>query len=146
MPALSGERGMKIMRWLTVCYLGINAWTDARKNQIDLRITAGAAAIWIVLRAAGLDNGSITLCSLLPCAVLFLTYRLFLDSIGLGDVVVVGMMGIMMPVGEVMGCLILGFFMAGVWGMVRRIGTNKENRQIPLVPFLLISYLVRCLM
>lgn len=136
------------MKWLAVCYLGFNAWTDARKKEIDLRITAVAGAVCLVLRAAGLDGGwKITFLSFFPCIVLFLMGRLLQNGIGLGDAVVAGMMGVLMPAGEVMGCLILGFFMAGFWGILGQIrGNRKRDEKIPLVPFLLVSYLVRCLM
>lgn len=129
------------MEWFAAGYLGINAWTDIRNREIDLRITAGAMGLWLLLRLLGiLEKPERTAGSFLPCLLLLFISRIRKGSVGMGDVAVAAVMAVIVPQPLATVTFLTGMILAGIWGCVQ-LRFRRKSREIPLVPFLLAGYL-----
>lgn len=135
-----------IFRVIALLYMAVNAVTDARRKEIDIRFTVAAGILLVLLRVFGFSRDwKLTLLNFVPCAVLFAANRLSPGAVGTGDILVAGMLGFLLPGTELMRCMILGFWLAGGWGLIRRVWKRGGQREeIPLVPFILLAYVMGC--
>ena len=135
-----------IFRVIALLYMAVNAVTDARRKEIGIRFTVAAGILLVLLRVFGFSRDwKLTLLNFVPCAVLFAANRLSPGAVGTGDILVAGMLGFLLPGTELMRCMILGFWLAGGWGLIRRVWKRGGQREeIPLVPFILLAYIMGC--
>ena len=135
-----------IFRVIALLYMAVNTVTDARRKEIDIRFTVAAGILLVLLRVFGFSRDwKLTLLNFVPCAVLFAANRLSPGAVGTGDVLVAGMLGFLLPGTELMRCMTLGFWLAGGWGLIRRVWKRGGQREeIPLVPFILLAYIMGC--
>ena len=126
--------------------MAVNTVTDARRKEIDIRFTVAAGIFLVLMRVFGFSRDwKLTLLNFVPCAVLFAANRLSPGAVGTGDILVAGMLGFLLPGTEHMRCMILGFWLAGGWGLIRRVWKRGGQREeIPLVPFILLAYIMGC--
>ncbi|HIS26278.1 MAG TPA: hypothetical protein IAA57_05135 [Candidatus Pullilachnospira intestinigallinarum] len=135
-----------IFQVIALLYLMANAVTDARRKEIDLRITALAGISLILLRAAGISRDwNVTPLNFAPFAVLLAANRLLSGAVGAGDVWISGMLGFLMPADTLLRSMLGGFWMAGGWGLVRKLWKPCGSKtEIPWIPFLLLAYFMEC--
>lgn len=135
-----------IFQVIALLYLGVNAVTDARKREIDLRVTVLVGILLVILRAAGISRDwRLTLLNFVPFVVLLAANRLLAGAVGAGDIWIAGMLGFLVPADTLMRSLIGGFWMAGVWGLVKKVRKHGgERTEIPWIPFLLLAYFMEC--
>lgn len=133
-----------IFRVFAFLYLLVNTITDVRKREIDIRVTVIVGIAFAVLRLSGVSpDWSYSLLNMVPCAVLLVVNRLFVGTVGAGDVWVAGMLGLLLPGSELMECMIFGFWLAGGWGVIKKAGQSAGHRtEIPLLPFLMLAYVI----
>lgn len=133
-----------IFRVIALLYMAVNTVTDARRKEIDIRFTVAAGILLVLLRVFGFSRDwKLTLLNFVPCAVLFAANRLSPGAVGTGDVLVAGMLGFLLPGTELMRCMILGFWLAGGWGLIRKVWKHGgQEAEIPLVPFVLLAYVM----
>lgn len=131
-----------IFRVIALLYLGVNAATDIRRREIDIRITVAFGIVLASLQLSGFSQGwNFTFLNVLPFAVLLAANRIFAGAVGVGDAWVAGMLGLLLPGAELMRCMVWGFWLAGIWGLIQRV-QNKKRKEIPLIPFVLLSYVM----
>ena len=101
-----------------------------QKKEIDIRFTVAAGILLVLLRVFGFSRDwKLTLLNFVPCAVLFAANRLSPGAVGTGDVLVAGMLGFLLPGTELMRCMTLGFWLAGGWGLIRRVWKRGGQRE-----------------
>lgn len=131
----------------TVClgFLGIAAWQDKRSLSISKKFLF-LAGIFAVLGRYLLDKQATLLewgMSLLPGMILLGFGWLSRWQIGMGDVIVVLIMGLWLGYEKTFAILLIGMFLCSVFCgalvLFRKAGRKTE---VPFVPFLLIAYLV----
>ena len=87
-----------IFRVIALLYMAVNAVTDARRKEIDIRFTVAAGILLVLLRVFGFSRDwKLTLLNFVPCAVLFAANRLSPGAVGTGDILVAGMLGFLLP-------------------------------------------------
>lgn len=145
MYPLQTKGGIKVIfRVMAFVYLVMNTITDVRRKEIDIRVTVIVGIAFSFLRLSGVaPDWSYSLMNMVPCAVLLAANRLLAGTVGAGDVWVAGMLGLLLPGSELMGCMILGFWLAGGWGVIKKAGRyDRQRTEIPLLPFLLLAYVI----
>ncbi len=123
-----------------------NAVYDIWKRRISLLWTffcAAAGLVWQVYRGTSLITIA---CSLLPCGILLLAGFLKKGSVGAGDALVLGALGIWCGFTAVLwilgiGCVILSLICIPLL-VLRRV---QKDSTMPFVPFLLAGAVFWCL-
>ena len=123
-------------------FLAWNTWSDIRRKQISLWLTAvfGAAGILAAI-GQGRWSWEILVSAVISCGFLGLGI-LTEGAIGLGDGWILLALGTVLTLREYLTVLLTGMGCCAVWAfillMFRRCGRQTE---IPFVPFLLLGYL-----
>lgn len=126
------------MKSLTLCYLLINAWTDIKCRCIDIRYTIIYFAVMSLTMIyqevpfwwSGCIPGIFLICLSLATK----------KHVGIGDGIMVLVLGCVIGLEEMLCILQSGFVMASIWGILNR---RKKEYSIPFAPCLLLGYLLR---
>lgn len=125
----------------TLIFLVVNAWLDMRKKEISLLtvvIFAAAGAVWYI------ESGRSLMEVLVPLGtgLVFFTLSLLTSgSVGLGDVWILLVLGLILETGEFLETLCIGMLLAGGWALILMVVRKKSRHtEIPFVPFLLAGY------
>ena len=143
--------GLWIMRLLPVIFLGVNTITDLRKKQVSLISLAvfSVAGIGAILLLYKIEDPYVSIETLRSMAfgvlagVLLLLLSLASDgAIGKGDGLVTIIMGFYLGLWRVLVLLMGSFLTCGFFGAILlwRKRAGRKSR-LPLMPFMLISYL-----
>lgn len=128
------------MRYLTAIYLGINAWTDWKTKEIDIRYTLFFILLVCILK---LCRGEIIYWSGMVPGIFFFGVSLWKkSSLGRGDGIVIGALGWVMGIEKVWNILMNGFLLAGAAGILLWLRERKKEIEMPFVPFLMAGYLM----
>lgn len=128
------------MKVLAGLYLGINAWTDWKRKEIDLRYTVAfcvAASLIFFARRQWPDWSG-----MIPGVCLWLISFWMGEKIGRGDGILTAALGCGVGLEQVMEVLINGFLLTGATGVILLISGRKGKEKIPFVPFLLCGFLI----
>lgn len=128
------------MSLLNITYLGLNAWTDWKKKEIDLRYTIVfvlGTAVFNLWMGTGQNWTGI-----LPGGLLWFLSRRKRESIGNGDGAVVMGLGWAIGLEKIWSVLMGGFLLAGCLGVILLITGRKKTLEIPFIPFLFVSFLL----
>lgn len=131
----------RAVNMLTISYLGVNAWTDWRRKEIDLRYTAGfmfLVTVYNLWREIPLNW-----IGLFPGVCLWGLSLVKKEEIGDGDGSVVMSLGWAVGLETLWKVLAMGFLLAGTAGLLVLATERKKSAEIPFVPFLLISFLMK---
>lgn len=128
------------MKLLSMMYLGINAWTDGRRKEIDLRYTVVFVLIIAVIRmwTGTPQNWK----GLLPGSFLWVMSQWKKEKIGNGDGFVAAGLGWAIGLEEVWKVLTGGFLLAGCTGILLLALGRKKTTELPFIPFLCMSFLL----
>lgn len=130
--------------FLILSFLGINSWTDIRRKQISLFSVGLFLAAGIFYECIILEKNSAVFWGLLPGAVLLGVSKLSREALGMGDALLMLVLGIYLGLEAALDVLLLALFLAAVWaGILLFVGKKGRNYAFPFVPFLLIGYMGR---
>ena len=135
---------MEMVRYITLgSILLVQSVYDMRKKLLPLWITLVGAAVGIIILFL---EGKVTLygCLGIIPGILCLVYaRVSREVIGYGDGLLIGMMGIYLPISKLISCLMWAFLMAGILGLYLLVTKKKQRKQtIPFVPFLFVGFVL----
>ena len=123
-------------------FLAWNTWTDIRRKQISLSVTAFFGAAGLVM---AVYRGQISWEVLISFAIggIFLALGILTGgAVGMGDGWILLALGTVLTLKEYLTVLLTGMFCCAGWAvfllMFRRSGKETE---IPFVPFLFLGYL-----
>lgn len=147
------------MRIICLLLLIICSYTDLRERGISLVLLAASliscAALMISVEIYGnscklMENWLIykpelrgILCALIPGTLLLIVCRLSREAIGMGDVYVMLILGLMLGFANTMALMFISMVITalfGVFRIIRKGGSRKES--LPYMPFLLGGYLL----
>lgn len=127
------------MKILLMIYLGMNAWTDLRRKEIDLIYTVLFMGISFVYKLW--SKNFCDWSGLLPGVFLLFLSQLWKEQIGSGDGIVVLGMGWICGFSLTCNVLLMSFALAACTGLVCLLAGRGGRAELPFVPFLLGSYL-----
>ena len=118
--------------------LAVNAWTDVRKREISLISVLLFAAGGVTFRAFG-DGFTVRLLySMLPGLLFGVIHLAAKNSVGMGDVLILGVLGLVLEPEEILRLFVPGvLFCGGTAAFLLLRGKAGQKDSIPFVPFLL---------
>ncbi|SER89071.1 prepilin peptidase [Lachnobacterium bovis] len=144
-----------ISNLICISYLGYNAYLDIRTKEIPVKNSIIMAFIGVALSIVSVVCSGYfgmrllfsvlmnTAISLIPGIILFLVSKYTNQMIGYGDTMVIVVLGLYLDVKNLMGLIVLAFFIAGLVALYEFIIRKKDKKhEIPFVPFLFISYVI----
>ncbi|MDD6617393.1 MAG: prepilin peptidase [Lachnospiraceae bacterium] len=133
--------------FLIMSFLGINSWIDIQKKQISLVSVGFFMAVGILYECVVQNKNPDVFWGLLPGAVLLGVSKLSREALGMGDALLMLVLGIYLGLEAALDVLLLALFLAAVWaGILIVVGKKGRNYAFPFVPFLLIGYVGRWLL
>ena len=133
--------------FLIMSFLGINSWIDIQKKQISLVSVGFFMAVGILYECVVQNKNPDVFWGLLPGAVLLGVSKLSREALGMGDALLMLVLGIYLGLEAALDVLLLALFLADVWaGILIVVGKKGRNYAFPFVPFLLIGYVGRWLL
>lgn len=129
------------MNILTGIYLGINAWMDWKRREIDLRLALLFAGGILVLRL--ILGQELYGTGVLPGLGLLLISVWAKKDLGSGDGIITMAVGWAIGFAAIWRVLTAAFLLAGITGGYLVLGKKKDRREdMPFVPFLLFGFLI----
>ena len=123
--------------------LGIGSLQDIRRRQIGLYLIAAGAALAIIVNVNAHMDVSFFLPGIIPGVVMMLVSWLSKGKIGMGDALMVMVMGLFLGLYRVMYELVLALVMSGCVALILVIFKKKRKEyEMPFIPFLGLAYLV----
>ena len=133
--------------FLIMSFLGINSWIDIQKKQISLVSVGFFMAVGILYECVVQNKNPDVFWGLLPGAVLLGVSKLSREALGMGDALLMLVLGIYLGLEAALDVLLLALFLAAVWaGILIVVGKKGRNYAFPFLPFLLIGYVGRWLL
>ena len=133
--------------FLIMSFLGINSWIDIQKKQISLVSVGFFMAVGILYECVVQNKNPDVFWGLLPGAVLLGVSKLSREALGMGDALLMLVLGIYLGLEAALDVLLLALFLAAVWaGILIVVGKKGRNYAFPFVPFWLIGYVGRWLL
>ncbi|MCI7739353.1 MAG: prepilin peptidase [Lachnospiraceae bacterium] len=133
--------------FLIMSFLGINSWIDIQKKQISLVSVGFFMAVGILYECVVQNKNPDVFWGLLPGAVLLGVSKLSREALGMGDALLMLVLGIYLGLEAALDVLLLALFLAAVWaGILIVVRKKGRNYAFPFVPFLLIGYVGRWLL
>lgn len=132
---------------LIISFLSINSWTDVRKRQISLLSVAIFALIGLTYQGLYKKQMSPILLGLIPGILLLTISRVTREALGMGDALLMLVLGIFLGLQSSVEVLLLALFLAAFWaGILMLLCRKKRDYEFPFVPFLLLGYIGRILL
>ena len=122
--------------FLIMSFLGINSWIDIRRKQISLLSIGFFMAVGILYECVVQNKNPDVFWGLLPGAVLLGVSKLSREALGMGDALLMLVLGIYLGLEAALDVLLLALFLAAVWaGILIVVGKKGRNYAFPFVPF-----------
>ncbi len=124
----------------------MNSYLDIRKKQISLGLTAVYGAVGLVYILLDDQQLIVALLGIIPGVMMLCIGKMSGGALGAGDGLIVLVSGMYMGIWKTIEFIARALLMAAVWAGFLMAG-KKKGRQacFPFVPFLLVSYVVSCL-
>lgn len=123
-------------------YIFICTYSDIKTKTVSIPISILSFLLIltskIIIKNFNLDT---TIMALLPGIVLCLISLITKQALGLGDCIIMLIIGISTNISFVIFVIVLAFTFSCLYGLFLLILTRKRNIVIPFVPFILIGYL-----
>lgn len=127
------------MKWVLLIYLTINAVSDIRTGTIDLRISFAAAFLLTLWQLYLKDTVSIE--GMVVGVVLIFLSLMSCGAIGSGDGVIIMVLGWILGPLSILSILAYACLLVAVVGVLCWISGKRNMRELPLIPFVELSYL-----
>lgn len=139
----------KTVRILMLLFLGWNSISDLRKKKISGISVIGFGVLGLILilwRGSEKDVAVLLkdlFCSSIPGVLLCMLSKVSRGSVGMGDGILVMVMGIYIGIYRIIITAAWAFFLALFWG-IGLLCLGKKNKQyaFPFIPFLMLGYLI----
>lgn len=132
---------------LILSFLSINSWTDIRKRQISLVSVGIFTLLGLAYQGFYKKDLPPALLGLLPGILLLAVSRITREALGIGDALLMLVLGIYLGLQSSIEVLLLALFLAAFWaGFLMLICHRKRDYEFPFVPFLLLGYIGRILL
>lgn len=127
---------------MTLCYLGINCYTDLKRRQVYGPFGIGFGLIGIFVNVCTEVDWKQVFLGIISTLVFAIIAWITKESMGYGDVLCIFACSMWVkPAGMIM-LLIIGFLLSALVSMVLLIIRRKSRHdRIPFVPFLLLGYI-----
>ena len=129
------------MNIILLSYLLINAWTDWKKREIHIVHTIIFIVIGVMYKLMVQDAYDWK--GLIPGMILLIISFLWKNHIGAGDGIVVMFLGWMCGLTQVCNVVSVGFLLAASVGVICCIKEKRMDIDMPFVPFILGSYMLK---
>lgn len=116
----------------------INAWTDWKKREIDVRYTL-IFVIMVILFGAGKET---CVTGILPGGLLWMLSKLVNGYIGEGDGIVCMAAGWVAGFWNIISVIFLACVFVCIYSVYRRLVNKVEQKELPFVPFLLAGWMM----
>lgn len=134
-------------KYLLLVFLGINTWVDMRQKRISLLSVAvfGIAGIlYQILYGRGMP---LALLGLIPGLILLLVSKTTGEAMGMGDGLVILVLGLYLGWSGAVEVLLLALFLSAFWaGFLLTAIKKGRNYEFPFAPFVLLGYAGRLLL
>lgn len=132
---------------LIISFLGFNSWTDIRKRRISLLSIGIFALVGLAYQGLYKKQLSPVFLGLIPGFLLLTVSRISREALGMGDALLMLVLGIHLGLRDSIEVLLLALFLAAFWaGILMLICRKKGDYEFPFVPFLLLGYIGRILL
>ncbi len=129
---------------IVVAFLGLNAISDIWRREICLFSIGIFMIAGIVYQGLIMQNIPAFFLGLLPGAALLLLSKVTREALGMGDGLLMLVLGSFLGLGEALDVLLLALFFAALWaGILLFVRKKHKDYEFPFVPFLLAGYLGR---
>ena len=127
--------------------LGVGSYQDIRKKSVGLWLIFVGAGAAVVMSVAGMGDEPVKyiegiLVGLTPGAILVLISVASRGRVGMGDALMVLVMGLFVGFRQTMGELLVALLFSGVFSLalvvIKKCGKEKE---LPFIPFLMAAHL-----
>jgi len=135
----------EITRAIALFILSADSFTDVRRHEISLPLTAAGGIAGIIVLCAGSPKDNPLPASMLPGICFFLFSFLSGGAVGAGDGLVLIALAGCLSVTDIFTTAACGMFLASVYAGLLFLGGSGGRRSFAFVPFLLGGY-VLCLM
>ena len=123
--------------------LTVQSVYDIRYKRLPLWITILGMAVGGAFRILQGNHWTLLLFGLIPGSLCLLFAKISKEAMGYGDGLIICMMGVSLSMQHLIGSCLIGFVLAGVVALILLVfGKRKGKQEIPLVPFLLVGYLL----
>lgn len=123
------------------CLLGILAWFDYKYKEIPILVTILGAGVGICFCVAEMRSITDLLIACLPGMAALGFSWISRETMGYGDGIVLGMMGLYLSITQLISIGLQAFGVAGVVALILLVLFHKNgNYRIPFIPFLGIAY------
>lgn len=130
--------------YLVLGFLVMNAWTDICYRKVSLWSIALFSLVEIVYQWTCQREFSTMLLGLIPGLILLIISKATREALGMGDALLMLVLGLYLGLQEAIDVLMLGLFCAAVWaGVLLIVKRKKRGYEFPFVPFLLLGYIGR---
>lgn len=122
-------------------WLGVLGWLDGRYKEIPMWFTllGGISGIGFCIWEGRAIESIVLSC--LPGIVAVIFSRLTKEVMGYGDGIVVGILGLFLPISQLLAVGMSAFILAGVVALVLLVVFQKKGSyRIPFIPFLCVAY------
>lgn len=128
--------------------VGIWSFYDIKEKEIPiLSIVAGGGLLLVMAVLAGSFSVHASIGGILLGAILYAISKLTKEAMGVGDVMVFGVLGIVLGGMEALVLLFYSLVMAGIFSVIMLLLHKVSKKQaIPFLPFVWMSYLGVCLL
>lgn len=128
-------------KYLLAAFLVINSWVDIRKRRISILSVTVFGIGGIFYEFLNGREIPLVLLGLIPGFVLLLVSRATDDAVGMGDGLLMLVLGLYLGWGGALEVLLLALFLSALWaGVLLAVLKKRRNYEFPFAPFLLLGY------
>ncbi len=131
-----------IVNIIIFLYLSFSTYTDIKTNMISIKVSSfSLAAILLSLLLCNRLQLLDTLYSIIPCLIIFALSYLTRESIGYGDALLIGIVGIGIGFNKIILICTLAFILSAISAVFLIIKKKSGKATLPFVPFIFLSYI-----
>ena len=131
---------MEVEQWVTLILLIVNSVIDIKKKKISIISVAVCFLCWLMLGMK--ERQWADLIHLVPGLVLLFISIVTRGALGMGDGILVCVMGLFCEWDIILWTLVFAFFMSFFWAIVQVCLQTKKDKTFPFVPFILFGYVL----
>lgn len=131
-----------IINIIIFLYLSFSTYTDIKTNMISIKVSSfSLVAILLSLLLCNRLQLLDILYSIIPCLIIFALSYLTRESIGYGDALLIGVIGIGLGFNKILLICTLAFILSAISAVFLIIKKKSGKATLPFVPFIFLSYI-----